>query len=50
MALAGQDTEKLTILGEVSDLLIFHQEIDQKIKKEVTKVENEKLHQGVIFR
>ena len=46
--LAGHHTEKLTILGEVSDLLIFHQET-KKLKKEVTKVDNEKLHQGVIF-
>ena len=35
---------KLTILRKESEFLIFHQKIDQTIKKEGTKVDNKKLH------
>ena len=35
---------------ERANLLIFYQKIDQTIKKEITKIDNEKIHRGVIFR
>ena len=39
-----QNTEKLTILRKESELHLFHQKIDQTIKKEATNVDNKKLH------
>ena len=43
LILVGHNSEKLTILRKKYDLFIFHQKIDQTIKKEATKVDNEKL-------
>ena len=35
---------------ERANLLIFYQKIDQTFKKEITKIDNQKLYRGVIFR